>query len=817
MHRNTNTNTLHYIHSTHIHSHTCWCKTARMTDHDQNSDSQSEHDGMELDHELGQEGYTADEGLVNSWNGPYQPPSHNKDNNDSVRRFSATSVDLYQQHKQKSPISVLPAEVLLLIFNHLPDKAAYTTALTTCRAWCDLLIEMIWYRPNITNKSILQLLFTTIKSESQTYKYASYIRRLNLTNLADSITDELMVTFNVCDNLERLSLTNCVNLGDDSLIPIIKNNPSLQSIDISNTGAVTNGTINALSQTCKRLQGMYCSNCSALTDESVVDLAFNCKMLKRIKLTQCNCLSDTSAYAILTNCPSLVEIDFYGCINITNDPIHRLLIELRSLREFRIAFNENINDRAFINFDNDLIFDRLRVLDLTSCTNITDKTVESIIKHTPRLRNVILSKCSNITDRSLKLFSKLGKTLHYVHLGHCSNITDYGVQQLVRSCTKLQYIDLACCTQLTNQTLAELALLPRLKRIGLVKCSNITDEGILTLVRNRQADDTLERIHLSYCTNLGLYPIYRLLMACKRVTHLSLTGINAFLVPDFTRHCRSPPSEFNEGQKQLFCVFSGVGVDNLRKELMRYFSAPDTILNFGSIMHLLPQPENQSTFRGTNIQNDNNNNNNDDNDNENNTNGNFNDFILPPFRDAFPDVNATLRDMGNEEETRGIPTPFLPRPQLFNPGQFLPPINWGVRQMNDLAIIARRRNNELNRRLLNITRDQGRLDNGIQTEQNNESNETAIGNGNNNNRGLVLPVINMDNIGTQNEAHEFLNMFDVPRLRALGTISQTQLNDNQVNPTIQQVQDQHVRNVNTQDVQHAQGQHDERDVQMLDA
>ena len=71
----------------------------------------------------------------------------------------------------------------------------------------------------------------------------------------------------------------------------------------------------------------------------------------------------------------------------------------------------------------------------------------------------------------------------------------------------------------------KLATLPKLKRIGLVKCANITDESVYALARanqrqrvRRDADgnpipgehysssshSSLERVHLSYCTNLTL-------------------------------------------------------------------------------------------------------------------------------------------------------------------------------------------------------------------------------------------------------------------------------------------------------------------------
>jgi F-box and leucine-rich repeat protein GRR1 len=147
--------------------------------------------------------------------------------------------------------------------------------------------------------------------------------------------------------------------------------------------------------------------------------------------------------------------------------------------------------------------------------------VQKIIDVAPRLRNLVLQKCRNITDAAVHAVAKLGKNLHYVHLGHCGHITDDAVKRLVQSCNRIRYIDLGCCTNLTDDSVTRLATLPKLKRIGLVKCSAITDESVHALARanhrpraRRDASgniigeeyysSSLERVHLSYCTNLTL-------------------------------------------------------------------------------------------------------------------------------------------------------------------------------------------------------------------------------------------------------------------------------------------------------------------------
>jgi len=58
-----------------------------------------------------------------------------------------------------------------------------------------------------------------------------------------------------------------------------------------------------------------------------------------------------------------------------------------------------------------------------------------------------------------------------------------------------------------------------------------------------------------------------LLNNCPKLTHLSLTGVQAFLRDDLLTFCREAPPEFNDHQRDVFCVFSGGGVSRLRDHL----------------------------------------------------------------------------------------------------------------------------------------------------------------------------------------------------------------------------------------------------------
>ncbi|KAI2465120.1 RNI-like protein [Annulohypoxylon bovei var. microspora] len=482
-------------------------------------------------------------------------------------------------------VAALPSEILISIFSRINSPSELLNCMLTCKRWARNVVEILWHRPTCTSWQKHKSICATLGLERPFFTYTDFVKRLNLAALADKVNDGSVMPLAVCTRVERLTLTNCQGLTDSGLIPLVTSNQHLLALDISGDVNVTEKSIIAIAENCRRLQGLNVSNCKQISNESMIQLAENCRYIKRLKLNDCDQLNDSAVVAFANNCPNILEIDLHQCVNIGNEPVTALLSKGQSLREFRLVNCDLIDDGAFLSLPSHRHYEHLRILDLTSCTRLTDRAVERIIEVAPRLRNLILAKCSNITDAAVYAISRLGKNLHFIHLGHCRHITDDAVKRLVQCCNRIRYVDLGCCTHLTDESVIQLARLPKLKRIGLVKCSSITDESMYALAgANRHAQSrrnttgntsrrheyhtgSLERVHLSYCTNLTLPSIIKLLNCCPRLTHLSLTGVPAFLRDDLEIFCREAPPDFTDHQRAVFCVFSGQGVTGLRNYL----------------------------------------------------------------------------------------------------------------------------------------------------------------------------------------------------------------------------------------------------------
>ncbi|KAG6010387.1 hypothetical protein E4U21_006951 [Claviceps maximensis] len=505
--------------------------------------------------------------------------------NDSESSLGVPNIqDMQVEDSCWPPISRLPNEILISIFAKLGATPDLYHCMLVSKRWARNAVDLLWHRPACTNWQKHHSICQTLGREDPAFRYRDFIKRLNLAALAEKVNDGSVLPLASCTRVERLTLTNCSGLTDSGLIALVNNSPSLLALDISNDRNITEKSIIAIAENCKRLQGLNISGCDNISNESMIHLAQSCKYIKRLKLNECVQLRDNAVSAFAEQCPNILEIDLHQCLQIRNGPITSLLSKGNCLRELRLAGCELIDDGAFLSLPDKRIYEHLRILDLTSCTRLTDAAVEKIIEVAPRLRNLVLAKCRNITDVAVNAISNLGKNLHYVHLGHCGQITDEGVKKLVHSCNRIRYIDLGCCSNLTDDSVKRLALLPKLKRIGLVKCNSITDESVFALAlaayRPRVRRDangvfiggeyytpSLERVHLSYCVNLTLKSIMRLLNSCPKLTHLSLTGVAAFQRDGFQPYCRVAPAEFTQHQRDVFCVFSGNMVSKFRDYL----------------------------------------------------------------------------------------------------------------------------------------------------------------------------------------------------------------------------------------------------------
>ena len=347
-----------------------------------------------------------------------------------------------------SPSSRLPPEVLIHIFKQLSSPRDLLPCLRVSRNWCACSVELLWHKPHFHKPSSLFQMVSILsrKPQDQTFTYPRFVRRLNFLSLGQDLSSQLFVRLAACTRLERLTLMNCGAITDDALVAALPAWPNLVALDLTNVQDATDRAIITLANTARRLQGLNLGSCKLVTDEGIIAVAQNSPQLRRIKLGGLELITDRAVTALAVNCPLLLEVDLNNCEGITDASVRDLWTHSVHMREFRLANCRNLTDNGFPApprppptgpdpfptstqvpspewppLELPRPFEHLRILDLTSCSNITDSAIEGIVSNARKIRNLVLAKCHLLTDAALESICKLGKNLHYLHLGHASS------------------------------------------------------------------------------------------------------------------------------------------------------------------------------------------------------------------------------------------------------------------------------------------------------------------------------------------------------------------------------------------------------------
>ena len=211
--------------------------------------------------------------------------------NDSQSSIGVSSVrDLNisptsEREYRMSPISRLPSELLIHVFARLSSPADLRNCMLVSKTWSSHSVDLLWHRPLCnTWKNLGNVVSSLRKARHAFYPYFDLVRRLNLSNLSDQISDGTVLPFIQCKRIERLTLTGCKHLTDQGVISFIEDNKSLLALDVTGVEQVSDVTLLKVAEHCVRLQGLNLTDCPNITDDSLVPLSKSCRGLKRVFL-----------------------------------------------------------------------------------------------------------------------------------------------------------------------------------------------------------------------------------------------------------------------------------------------------------------------------------------------------------------------------------------------------------------------------------------------------------------------------------------------------------------------------------------------------
>ena len=366
--------------------------------------------------------------------------------------------------------------------------------------------------------------------------------------------------------LQYVDLGGCDTATDGSMMSVLTGLSGSHHISIAHAPLVTDVSMAPLSRSVfSTLRVLDITN-AAVGDAGVAWIAAGCKQgLRELNLQGLKAITDVAILAIAESCTNLTCLSLSECSQITDSAMHRLLLSLGPVGElnpFRHSAATSKHKRTpksggqrrgrrkglrnIHDHEDDTLEDKyidtpsgLRVLDLSDCRALTDRTLESIGKHCQGLETLVLVGVTNITDAGLLHLGKIRTkgipatkrkgvpvpavppinpltTLNLSGRFAVSNIglntffgmariTDVGVARMLKQgCSHgMVSLDLTGSVFIGDAMLRALGRQgsPSLKTLALSGCANITDVGIAALAYSTCTN--LDSLNLAGCSRIG--------------------------------------------------------------------------------------------------------------------------------------------------------------------------------------------------------------------------------------------------------------------------------------------------------------------------
>ncbi|KAI0191281.1 hypothetical protein EV127DRAFT_72704 [Xylaria flabelliformis] len=402
--------------------------------------------------------------------------------------------------------SAMPNEVRILIFSHLKPKELVRTSRVSKEFHKFCFDGQLWTCFDASE------FYSEIPAESLANIIAAagpFIKNLNLRGclqIEHYQRAEVLVT--ACKNLVNASLEGCRNFQRSTLHDLIRSNNRLANLNLTSMSAVTNSTCKIISQHCPQLESLNVSWCKYMDAKGVKMVVLGCPKLKDLRASEIRGFDSFEVAKAIFKTNNLQRLILSGCDDLTDDVfktmIHGLQPEIdiltdrpivppRKLRHLDLSRCSQLTDRG-IKVLGHLVPD-LEGLQLNGCIELTDTALESIIASTPRLTHLELEDLSELTN---DFFSKhLAKApcaakLQHLSVSYCENIGNAGLLPVINNCVSLQSVDMDN-TRISDLVLAEAAAMVLSRatrtsvrgqrpRVGLklvvYDCNNITWTGI---------------------------------------------------------------------------------------------------------------------------------------------------------------------------------------------------------------------------------------------------------------------------------------------------------------------------------------------------
>ncbi|KAK4185349.1 hypothetical protein QBC35DRAFT_389695 [Podospora australis] len=252
-----------------------------------------------------------------------------------------------------------------------------------------------------------------------------------------------------CKNLTTVNLEGCRNIQRTTLHSLLKTNSQLISLNLTGLPSVHLTTCKIISRDCPQLESFNVSGCKEVDARGIRFIVEGCRKLRDLRASAIRGFGDMDTAKAIFETNNLEKLALSGCTDLT-DAAFRMMI-LGPDPEFDILSGKPLVTPR-----------KLRHLDLTKCSRLTENSVKSLADMVPDLEALQLSGLTHVTDAAL--------------------------EPILASVPRLTHLEVEDLNELTNtlfsQHLVKAPCAPRLEHLSISSCENIGDTGMLPVFQH---------------------------------------------------------------------------------------------------------------------------------------------------------------------------------------------------------------------------------------------------------------------------------------------------------------------------------------------
>ncbi|KAF9549562.1 hypothetical protein EC957_003514 [Mortierella hygrophila] len=397
--------------------------------------------------------------------------------------------------------------------------------------------------PNVERLDLTGCRSVSSKSIADVCMNMPLLLHLELAGLQSVNNYTLQAMAVYCRSLQVLNLAWCKQISGFGLSNLTRSCQDLRKLNVSGCGGLEDRWMPVMGMNLPRLREICLNGCGSLTDRGLIGLLSGLSVASsrkhrkwRMRKRMATSVRVSSLGHLLVNqSSSCGDEDGGNEDEDEDDERDRVKRELEEEDEEYAMEDDSDRESEVDGDDEDDDGNQAKAISssngaaaaTTSTTGSNGRSGEEGLQ--ARLDYLGLSHCRLLTTESLRAIGHYcNRHLRRLELSGCESFGDEGLIILAQNCTRLRLLDLEDINLLTDASLRAFGLyLPKLERLSLSYCENVTDQGIIRMLRPAPNPTTLSTANNGVFANNADNAAS---LCCRRLVYLELD--NCLLITD---------------------------------------------------------------------------------------------------------------------------------------------------------------------------------------------------------------------------------------------------------------------------------------------